>query len=211
MVMDITRAFRTKAGVSLNDSAYVFTGDVPPTDASMPTVPFGSLYIQTGSASGVFEYTPAGWINIITGSSNDLPSYTVYGMSNNTTAIPLVFTITNMTKNRYYFMSLRRPATIEIRGIGGRLRLYNAGGSYYVMVGAALANNNPNSSWPALYNLTPGVYALGPTANGTQTISIYGMSGSEPAGLTTTFDASDIVDNGIFLWNGTTYIPSESN
>lgn len=211
MVMDITRAFRAKNGFSLNDNAYVFTGDVAPTDASVPSVPYGSLYIRTGAISGVFEFTPNGWINILTGSSNDLPSYVVYGMSGATTSTPLVFTITSMTKNLYYFMSLRRSVTLEVRGVAGRLRMFDAGGSYYVIAGSARANNTPNTAWPILYNLTPGVYAFGPTATGTQTLSIYGMTGSEPVGMDFSFSANSVVDNGIFLWHGTSFIPAEAN
>ena len=210
MVTDITKAFRAKAGLSLNDNIYIFTGDVAPTDPSMPTVPYGSMYIRTGATGGIFEYTTAGWIDLAaSGVSNGIPGYHVYGMRSNSVATPLVFSISGMVSGSYYFMSVRRPMTLEIRGIAGRLRMYDAAGSYYVLFGAGRATNNGTSSWPVLYNLNPGVYALGPTASGTQTLSIHGYAGPEPASLTQTFAASSVVDNGIFKWNGNTYIAEE--
>lgn len=208
MVRDITKAFRAKSSLSLNDDIYVFTGDVDPNDASVPSVPYGSLYIRTGTSSGVFEYTVDGWIDLT--ACNGTPGYTIYGMSSKTASTPLVFTITGMTNGSYYFMSVRRPMTIEIRGVNGRMRMYDASGSYYVLGGAARASNNMNTSWPILYNLNPGVYALGPTGNGTITLSIYGYTGPEPLVLDTSFTATTVVDNGIFLWNGTSYIAGEN-
>jgi len=205
MVTDITKAFRTTAGLSLNDNIFIFTGDVPPTDPSMPIVPYGSIYIRTGSPEGIFGYTPTGWINLAQ------PSYTVYGMSSNTVATPLVFTISGMVNGSYYFMSLRRPSLLEIRGIAGRLRVYDAAGNYYVIGGAARASTTMSTAWPILYNLNPGVYALGPTANGTQTLSFHGIVGPVSENLTTSFAANSVVDNGIFLWNGTTYIAAEKS
>jgi hypothetical protein len=211
MVTDITKAFRAKAGLSLNDNIYIFTGDVAPTDPSMLTVPYGSMYIRTGDTGGIFEYTTAGWIDLAaSGVSNGIPGYHVYGMRSNSVATPLVFTISGLVSGSYYFISIRRPMTLEIRGIAGRLRVYDAAGSYYTLFGAARAANNGTSSWPVLYNLTPGVYALAPSASGTQTLSIHGIAGPAPASLNRSFSATAVVDNGIFKWNGPNYIAEES-
>jgi hypothetical protein len=108
-------------------------------------------------------------------------------------------------------MSLRQPATLEIRGIAGSLRVYDAAGSYYLIGGITRAGTTSSTVWPLLYSLTPGEYVLGPTASGTQTLNFHGVAGPVPQNLTTSFSAGSVVDNGIFLWNGTTHIAAEKS
>jgi hypothetical protein len=209
------KAFRIKDGISLGDAAYILTGDVPPTDPTVPAeLPNGTLFTDS-SAGIVYVKRNGAWYDIGAGAASSEDHFFHTGMTSSTVSLALRFTWTSAVNASRYFLSVRHAMTVEFSGINGAVQRRNSAGATITLQCIRSNSGYVNAfqaATPGWYFLPVGEYQIAPTASGTLYMDVYSYEGYGDAISTGTSNpASNQLENPVFKWNGNTFISSESN
>lgn len=139
-------------------------------------------------------------------SSDQSWNWSVRGLAAATTGDANIFSVQNIEKDISYFMTVRAPMTLELRGPNGTLHMHNSLGNTIQMFGFDTDNKKePEDQWPVAYFLLPGEYRLNPGRDGTLILSLYAYSGYPEVSswASVSWDRQSIIDNQVFRWNGT--------